>query len=210
MKNMKCDGKIHWYLYYFFPNRNPPSVHCNIGILETFIVVYEMRSLPCSCCQRYYRHKHCSFHSIWFPSWSRTFRRAYRWPSWLLLAACNTASQPQTTDVDIAGLLILVVRLSLRVHPGHRLEWGELQVVAWLGEDPGDLQEEEEEEWEARQHCVMWAGSEARQASASWLGRLYVNTASNEIIGDLGIIMDWMDNDLGTRLARKESGGTRN
>ena len=43
---MKCDGKIHWYLYYFFPNRNPPSVHCNIGILETFTVVYsdEIRS----------------------------------------------------------------------------------------------------------------------------------------------------------------------
>ena len=37
-------------------------------------------------------------------------------------------------------------------------------------------------------------------------GRLYVNTASNEIIGDLGIIMDRMASGLGSWLSRKESG----
>ena len=58
---------------------------------------------------------------------------------------------------------------------------------------------------------VSQSGQPRHQTGLSLMtGRLYVNTASNEIIGDLGIIMDWMDIGLGTGLARKESGEIMN
>ena len=56
---------------------------------------------------------------------------------------------------------------------------------------------------------TAWCHVRRQGGQTGWglmTGRLYVNTASNEIIGDLGIIMHRMVIGLGSWLSLKESG----
>ena len=71
-----------------------------------FILLKLMFTLPCSLYRRCYKHKQCSSpsRSIWFLSWSRTFRRACRWSFLVLLSAYKRSKHPRICQIRILYL----------------------------------------------------------------------------------------------------------
>lgn len=151
--NVKKDFRIN--LLYFLPNRNPPSVHCNVTaelLPRSQWVTHTLQLVP----------NRLQTQALVLPQHFIPFTEQDIPKGIQITILVLPLPRPPRLAVDTQYLRFSVKPSLVLVEGLHRQ--GEVRLVCWCqhgqvlvpgpGTDGGDL--EEEEEWEARVHGVMW------------------------------------------------------